>query len=516
MIDVYISALEIVFSPFSLIAIAVGVGIGLTFGAIPGLSGVTAVGLLVPFTYAMEPTTAILMMVGVYCAATMSGAITAILFNIPGDVMAVATTFDGHPMAERGEAKRALSMVIFGSVVGGLFGALALATIAPQLARVAIAFGPAEFFALAVLGLTAISVLGSGSPKTMLKAILSVLFGLFLATIGSDPVSGASRFVFGNVGLEAGIARVPAIIGLFALGEVLAVLYMSRKYKQPRDTSQLRKGAIFSFPSGEDLKQVRGTLLRAPIVGTIVGILPGSGGTLGALIGYNVEQRFAKNPESFGKGNIQGVAAPESANNAAVGGSMVPLLTLGIPGSSTTAIMLAALTLHGLRPGPLLFRDNPEMTYAIIFGLVVANIVMLFMALFLVRYLLKVLLVRTEVLCFFIVSISLVGAFAIHNRISDMWIALVLGLIGFFVKKYGFSLGGIILGLVLGNLAEDGLILGLSLAGGNWWEFLTRPVALSILLLSALLFVVPIAHQLVSARRNARNGNVAGRPSGSD
>jgi putative tricarboxylic transport membrane protein len=504
MIDVYMSALGIVFSPFSLFAIVVGVGIGLTFGAIPGLSGVTAVGLLVPFTYAMDPSSAILMMVGVYCAATMSGAITAILFNIPGDVMAVATTFDGHPMAARGEAKRALSMVIFGSVIGGLFGALALATIAPQLARVAVAFGPAEFFALAVLGLTAISVLGAGNPKTMLKAILSVLFGLFLATIGSDPVSGASRFAFGNVGLEAGLARVPAIIGLFALGEVLAVLYMSRNAKKPYDSQQLRTGQIFSFPSREDLRQVKGTLLRAPIVGTIIGILPGSGGTLAALIGYNVEQRFAKDPKSFGKGNIQGVAAPESANNAAVGGSMVPLLTLGIPGSSTTAIMLAALTLHGLRPGPLMFRDNPEMTYAIIFGLVVANLIMLVMALLLVRYLLKVLLVRTEVLCFIIVSISLVGAFAIHNRIGDMWIAFVLGLIGFFVKKYGFSLGGIILGLVLGNLAEDGLILGLSLAGGDWWAMVTRPVTFSILLLSVLLFLTPIAQEVISRRRAAR------------
>ena len=506
MLEVYITAAEIVFQPINIVAIIVGVTIGLTFGAIPGLSGVTAVGLLVPFTYAMEPSTAILMMVGVYCAATMAGALTAILFNIPGDVMAVATTFDGHPMSQRGETKRALSMVIFGSVVGGMVGAVALATVAPQLARVALAFGPSEFFALAVLGLTAIAVLGAGSARTMLKAILSVLFGLFLATIGIDPVSGASRFAVGDLGLDAGIARVPAIIGLFALGEVFAVLYMRRRrvaYSEPT----LLKGSVFSFPSWDDLKAVKGTLVRAPIVGTIVGILPGSGGTLGSLIGYNVEQRFAKDPKSFGKGNIQGVAAPESANNAAVGGSLVPLLTLGIPGSSTTAIMLAALTLHGLRPGPMLFRDSPELTYSIIFGLFVANIVMLVLALFLVRYLLKVLLVRTEILAFVIVSVSLAGAFAIHNRIGDMWVALALGIIGFFVKKYGFSLGGIILGLVLGVLAEDGLILGLSLAGGDYVEMLTRPVTAGILVVSLLFFTVPIIQEFRVRRRVSQQPN---------
>ncbi|MEW6244605.1 MAG: tripartite tricarboxylate transporter permease [Bacillota bacterium] len=482
-----LAGLLTVMQPANMLAIVVGVFIGMVFGMVPGLSGVTAVSLLVPFTYGMPPITGILLMVGVYCAATYGGSITAILFNIPGDVMAAATAKDGYPLTRKGEARRALSMAIYASCVGGLFGTLVLATVAPQFVKVALAFGSPEYFALAVLGLTVVASLGMGST---LKALLSAALGLLLATVGLCPVSGVSRFTFGQVMLQAGISFIPAIIGLFAISEVLSRMY-DREIQTPHDPEAFREARRFSIPSISDIMHTRWTIARSSVIGTVVGMLPGAGATIAAFLGYGIAQRSSDKPETFGQGNILGVAAPESANNAAVGGAMVPLLTLGIPGSASTAVILAVFILHGLRPGPLLFIRFPVLTYAIFVGMFVANLVMLFMAIALVRYLVRVLVVRYEVLSMVILAFCIVGAFAINNRLVDVWVALFCGAVGFFAKKYGYSPAAIVLGLVLGPIAEDGFINGMTITGGDLWVFLSRPVTAAILGLALLSLAFP-------------------------
>ncbi len=500
----YMMAIATVFQPVNFFAILIGVIIGLMFGMVPGLSGVTAVGLLVPFSYGMDPMAGILMMCGVYCAATYGGSITAILFNIPGDVMAVATTFDGHAMHKKGESRRALTVAIFASCCGGLIGVIALATVAPQLAKVALIFGPSEYFALAMLGLMTISTVGSGSVVKMMKALVSVVIGILLTMVGTDPVSGATRFTFGNVILEAGIASLPAIIGIFALAEMLSICYEKKQIAY--DAASLSETKKIGFlPSKKDWNETKLTILRSSVIGTIIGILPGTGATIASILGYNVDQRFSKKPEKYGTGIIRGVAAPESANNASVGGAIVPLITLGIPGSSTTAIMLAALTLHGIRPGPILFQTNIIFVNSIFVGLFIANILMVVAALALVKYLVRVLLIKSEVLSFIIITICLVGAFAVNKRMLDLWIVIFCGLIGFFIKKYGFSAGAMVLGLVLGELAEGGLIRGLSLYEGNVITMLMRPVTFVVLLISVIIAISPIIQDIRRAKRGGEN-----------
>lgn len=482
------AGLATVFLPANLLAIVSGVLIGMIFGMVPGLSGVTAVSLLVPFTYGMAPLTGILLMVGVYCAATYGGSITAILFNIPGDVMASATAMDGYPLARRGEARRALAMAIYASCLGGLFGTIVLATIAPQFVRVALSFGSPEYFALAILGLTVVASLAVGSP---IKALISAVLGLLLSTVGLSPVAGVSRFTFGKIMLQAGIAFLPALIGLFAISEVLSRMY-DRELNTPYDPAAFAEARRFSVPSRSDIRETRWTILRSSVIGTVVGMLPGAGATIAAFLGYGVAQRSSRNPESFGQGNILGVAAPESANNAAVGGAMVPLLTLGIPGSATTAVILAVFILHGLRPGPLLFVRFPVMTYSIFIGMFVANLVMLAMAISLVRYLVRVLTVKYEVLSVVVLVFCIVGSFAVHKRVVDIWVALFCGVIGFFAKKYGYSPAAIVLGLVLGPIAEDGFVNGMTIAGGSLVAFFTRPVTALVLGLALLSLALPV------------------------
>ncbi|MEW6082609.1 MAG: tripartite tricarboxylate transporter permease [Bacillota bacterium] len=489
----------------NLLAIALGVVIGLIFGAIPGLSGVTAVGLLVPFTYGMSPVTGLLLMIGVYCAATYGGSISAILFNMPGDVMAAATVIDGYPMTLKGEAQRALAMAIFASFVGGIIGTVILSLVAPQFVKVALTFGSPEYFALAMLGL---AIVGSIGAKSQVKALLGVTFGLWLSTIGLDPVSGISRFTLGNAMLQAGIGFIPAIIGFFAFSEIFARLY-DKHINKDFDPKVIKDARILNFPPRRDITENAGTILRSSLLGNFVGILPGAGATIAAFLGYGMAARFSKRRQDFGTGIVEGIAAPESANNAAVGGAMVPLLTLGIPGSATTAVMLSVMILHGLRPGPLLFQRMPDLTYSVFVGMFLANVVMLVFGMFFVRFLIRLLLVRFEVLSLFIFVFCVFGAFSIYNRFVDVWVMFACGILGFFAKKFDFSIAAIILGLVLGSIAENGFVNGISVTRGDFGAFFIRPITLIILVFSVLFLITPFLLDFIRCRKEIAARKVA-------
>ncbi|WP_096203164.1 tripartite tricarboxylate transporter permease [Bacillus sp. FJAT-45350] len=502
MVENLLLGVQIVFQPNHFLMVLLGVVLGIIFGTVPGLSGVTAISLLIPFTYVMDPISGFLVMVGIYCASVYGGGISAILFNTPGDAPAAITTLDGYPLTQKGQANRALGMAVFASLVGGLFSTIFLALLAPQAAKVALTFGAPEYFALGVLGLT---VVASIDNKNQIKALISVLIGLFLAIIGLDVVTGVSRYTFGTSFLQAGIDFIPAIIGLFALSEVLMRFHQKIFNKElPKGDGDI-KG--FSLPEKSDIKKVRKTLFRSSVLGSLVGVLPGAGATIASFLGYGSAIRASKDKDSYGKGNIDGVAAPEAANNAAVGGAMVPLLTLGIPGGAVTAVILSAFLIHGLKPGPLLFQQNPDIVYSMFVGMFVANILMAILVLISIKYIVKILRVPYEFLGISILMLSILGTFAINNRMGDVWIMFFFGIVGFFLKKYNFSIAAIILGLVLGGIIENGLRQGLMMTDGSIVAFFARPISGTILVFTILALFAPILKGMLERRIMNRNNN---------
>lgn len=486
--DLFLLGLQEVLQPQHIALVLIGVVTGLVFGTIPGLSGVTAVALLVPFTYHMSAIAGLLTMVGIYVAATCAGSLAGIMFNMPGDAPGAATARDGFPLTRQGQARRAISIAIFSSFAGGIIGTLLLALVAPQFIQVALTFGSPEYFALALLGLTVVASIGT---ESQLKALIAVLFGLFLATVGADPIWGIDRFTFGEPMMRAGIDFIPAIIGFFALSEIFTRLY-ERHQQHDYSGSALANTPRFAWPAWQDIRHTFRTILRSSILGNIVGMLPGAGATIAAFLGYGVEAQVSRKPEKYGKGELRGVAAPESANNAAVGGAMVPLLTLGIPGSATAAVMISVFILHGLQPGPLLFRSMPELSYAIIVGMMFANVFLIIVGAMLVRPLIRILTIRFELISVVIITFCVIGTFALNNRIGDVWVMFACGVFGFFTRRYGYPAAAIILGLVLGGIAENGLVNGLSISGGSMVAFVTRPVTSLILGLGLIFLLLPI------------------------
>jgi putative tricarboxylic transport membrane protein len=486
-----------VLEPFHLFLMVLGVLIGLVFGTIPGLSGVTAVALLVPFSYVLGAESAIIMMVGVYMATCTAGSLAGTLFNMPGDVMGAATARDGFPLTQKGQVGRAISIDVTASAMGGLIGTILLVLIAPQFLRIALEFGPPEFFAMAMLGMMCVASLTMGS---VVKALIAGAFGLLLATVGLDPVSGALRFTFGVQQLQGGIDFIPAIIGFFAVAEILHILYYGRT-STLYTRADIAKMPRFALPARADLRATRFTILRSALLGNFVGMLPGAGSTVAAFLGYGIEVQVSGHPERFGKGEIRGVAAPEAANNAAAAGSMVPLLTLGIPGGAVTAIMLGVFILNGLRPGPLLFRDAPEIASSVFGAMLVSSVVVLIVGLLAVRLLARLLTIPFEVFSTMVLVFAVVGTFAIFNRTIDLGVMLVCGVLGFFAKKYEFPIAAIVLGLVLGDIAEIGLVNGIGVSRGDWGVFFTRPYTLGTLVLAFLLMLLPLLWWYLARRQ---------------
>jgi putative tricarboxylic transport membrane protein len=417
------------------------------------------------------------------------------------------TTLDGYPMAQKGEAGKALGVGLLCSLLGGLFSVVILILLAPPLADLALEFGPAEYFALAILGLSCISSLGA---KSQIKAIVSGLLGLLLATVGLDQITGMQRFTFGTDMLQGGINFIPAVIGLFAASEVYNQI--SRKHYETGivDPEKTMKKVKVELPRFSELWPIKWSMLRSAIVGTWIGILPGVGATTAAIVGYAQAVRFSKHPERFGTGIIEGVAAPETANNAATGGAMVPLLALGIPGSATTAIMVGAFYLHGLQPGPMFLQQNRPLAYTIFAGMALANVIFFVLGFFAIKAFAKLLRIRYPYLAANILAFCAVGATAMGD-LYGVRMMFLFAILGFFMEKYGFPVAPMVLGLVLGPIAEPGLRRALLIADYDVWLVLTRPLTAFFLILSVVSLLTPVIRGFIAKKKNGQAMNFSAR-----
>ena len=480
-----------IMEPLNFLSVFVGVLGGMIIGAMPGLTAPMGVALLIPFTYGMMPVPAITMLVSLYCGATFGGSIAAILVHAPGTPAAAATTFDGYPLAQKGQAGKALGMACISSGLGGLFSVVVLILLAPVLAEIAIKFGPPEYFALSIFGLSMISSLGS---QSVVKNLLGGTIGVFISCVGMDSISGFSRYDFGLTHLMDGISFIPVMIGLFAATEIFRQAEGGiRKVVIDRKISGL-------LPTWKEIKSVKTTLVRSSLIGTFIGILPAEGGTVASFIGYNEAKRFSKTPEKFGTGCLEGIAGPECANNAATGGAMIPTMALGIPGSGTTAVILGALLIHGMRPGPLLFIQNADVVYAVFIGMFFANLMFLGLGLGGAKIFSQILRVPNYVLSPIILVLCVVGTYALHNNMADVWIMLICGLIGYKMKSYGFAAAPIVLGLVLGGLIEVSLRRSLIVFDNNPFVFFTRPWSLAFIILTVLGLCMPLITSWLGTR----------------
>ena len=475
--DSFLSALATVTDPYLLLVVVGGTIGGVLVGALPGLTSTMATALLVPFTVFLDPIPAIAMLAALYCAGTFGGSITAILINAPGAPAAAATSLDGYPMAQRGEAGRALGMATIASTIGGIFSVLVMVAAAPMLARMAYNFGPPEYFALALFGLSMLASISKGSPT---RNLIGGAFGVLLATIGLDFTTGVERFTFGFPELTEGINFIPVMIGIFGGAELLTQAG-SLNVVYDRVTSIAVK-----LPTRADFKRCAGTIARSCGIGTFIGILPAEGGTIAAMIGYNEARRWSKTPDEFGSGCIEGIAGPEAANNSATGGAMVPTLALGIPGSGTTAVILGALMVKGLRPGPYLFQEQPDLLYGIFAAMLIANVMFLGIGLVGAKLFARITLIPRTFLWPAVFSLAVVGSYALEQSVTDVYIMFVFALLGYIFKRFGFAPAPIIMGVILGGMVENTLKQSLLLFDMNWLMFLGRPICLTFFALTIL------------------------------
>ena len=455
---------------------------GILVGALPGLNATNGVALLLPFTITMEPISAIAVLTTIYCAATFAGAVTAILINTPGTSASATTCLDGYPLAQRGEAGRALGMAAVSSTIGGIISVLCLMAAAPLLAGAAYKFAPPEYFALTVFGL---SMLASIGEESSIKSIMSGAFGVLLATVGIDLLTTVERFTFGINELTEGIGFVPVMIGVFGIAELLAQAGQLGIF---RERITLR---AIQLPSKADYKKTWKAILRSSGIGTFIGILPAEGATIASMIGYNEAKRWSKTPEEFGKGSIEGIAGSEAANNSATGGAMVPTLALGIPGSPTAAVILAGLMVHGLRPGPTMFTEQSTFVFAIFWSMLLVNVLFFFIGLYGARIFARATLIPLTILWPMVFLFSIVGAYALDQSMIDVWISLIFGVIGYLMRRYGFSVVSLAIGLILGGMLEKRLGQSMVMLDEQWWLIATRPLSLFFLVLTVLALAGP-------------------------
>lgn len=485
MLEYLILALQ----PLNLVLAAAGVVAGVAIGAIPGLTATMAVAVLVPFTFTMPADSALIVLAAIYMGAIYGGCFAAILVNTPGTPSSIATTFDGFPMAQRGEGRLALSLATIASVFGGLFSVIVLLLLAPPLARVALAFGPPEYFWLAILGFTLIASLSEGN---LLKGLMGACIGLLIAFVGSAVIGGDMRFTFGQPALVGGVHVVVALIGLFCIPVVLDMA------SRPDPHLRLADGG-----DGPGLRAalvaVRGqkaNLVRSAGIGTLVGALPAAGGAIASLLAYSEARRSAPDPDAFGKGAPGGIIASEAANNGTVGGGFIPTLVLGIPGTPPDAIILGALMVHGVRIGPNLFTEHSTIVYTFIFGLMIATIIMLPVGLLIGRYAFGLIAsIPKTALVPGVLLMTVLGTYAIHASLVDVMLMLGLGLVGWFLQRAGFPPAPIVLGVVLGAIAEQGFVQSVLIgtaAGNVWGVFFGRPIALGIIALILLGLIGPM------------------------
>lgn len=492
----FFSGLSVIFNnPLSLIWVFIGVIVGIIFGAIPGLSATMAIAIFLPITYSLTAIEGMGTMMGLYIGGISGGLISAILLNIPGTPSSVATCFDGRPLALQGHADKALGVGILFSFVGTLIGIVALVFISPILASLAIRFGPQEYFAVALFSVVLIIVLSS---ENMIKGLMTGVLGLILSTVGMDPVVGMPRFTLGTITLKSGFNILTVLVGLYAISEVLNTCTDST-LQQPLDVPKIKMRG-FGITMTEFIRQL-GNAFRSAMIGLGIGILPGIGGGTSNLIAYTVAKSQSKNPEKFGKGEISGLIASETANNATIGGAMIPLLTLGIPGDTTTAMVLGGLMIHGIIPGPLIFETHGNLMYAIFIFMLIASFLMLIVETLGIRAFVKVLTVPKNILMPLIVVLCVIGAFGTNNRIFDVGAIIFFGFIGYFLSKLDFPLPPLVLGFILGGTLEMNLRRGLSMTNDRFLPFLLRPISGTFIVLTFLFLAFSVYKQIKKSNK---------------
>lgn len=487
-----VGGFTVALTPENLLYAFLGVFLGTVIGVMPGIGPTAGMGILLPVTYSLPPVSAMIMLAGVFYGAQYGGSTTSILLNLPGEATSVITAIDGNMMAKQGRAGKALGIAAIGSFIAGTISVVGLMVVAPALVVVALSFGPHEYFSLMVLGLTMLTYLTGASAS---KALAMGAFGLLLGTVGADPMTGARRFTFGQAELIEGVSFIPVVMGLFALSEIF---YNERHgVKGEVVTNRIRD----LWPSPQDLRDSIGAILRGTGIGFVLGVLPGAGVLISTFLSYTVERRLSKTPERFGQGAIQGVAGPESANNAASGAALVPLLALGIPSSAVTAIMLGALILHGMRPGPLLMSQHPELFWGLVASMYIGNVMLLILNLPLVGLFASILRIPYRYLWPLIMLFTLVGVYSTDNSAFDLLVLVAFGLIGWILREADYPMPPIVLGLVLGPMMEQALRQALIASRGDFADFVTRPLSAVLLLAAALVAFSPLVTCLLKRSR---------------
>ncbi|MCT4619978.1 MAG: tripartite tricarboxylate transporter permease [Marinisporobacter sp.] len=480
LLDGFLVALQ----PYHLLMVTIGGILGTIVGMLPGLGPATGVAVLLPITFSMGPTAALITMTGVYYGAMFGGSRSSILINTPGDGAALAATFDGYPMAMKGKAESALAISAIASFIGGTIAAVFMVALATPVSRFALKFGPAEYFLLMV---AALSMTASMSKNNVLKGFISMILGLIIGTVGIDAQSGVERFTFGVLELQTGIDFLIVIIGIYALGEVFKSF---KVINEGTKKAQTKFGKIWI--SKEEWKRSKWPILRSAPLGFIIGALPGAGGTMASLMSYNNEKQMSKHPEEFGKGAIEGLAAPESANNAASVGALIPMLTLGIPGSGTTAVMMGALLMLGIQPGPLLFTQNPDIAWGLIASMFVGNIILAIINIPLAGALVRVLAIPPKILYPIVLSLAFVGTYAISNSVIDFYLLILFGILGYFMTKVKMPTAPMILAAIVGGTMEQSFRQALKISDGSMSIFYESTLAISLIVITILSIVYPM------------------------
>lgn len=481
------------------IMVVLAVVLGTIFGALPGVSATMAVALGLTFTYTMEPIPAIVFLVAIYCASITGGSITAILFKIPGVPSSAPTTFDGYPMAQRGEAGKALGVALIASAIGGLFSAICMFLLSQPLTQAALQFGPSDLFAVTFMGLSILTCLDG---KNVLTTIISGLLGLLLACVGQDKMYAVQRMTFGSQQLLAGVEMIPVLIGLFAVTEVLK---QTTKRSKLDAKDGVGGGKVNTkMPSFKELKAIKWLMARCSVVGTVIGILPGAGATIASFLCYTMETKISKHPEKFGTGIIDGVAASEAANNAATGGAMVPLLSLGIPGGNAAAVMMSALVLKGVQLGPLLLVNQPQYLSASFASMIVANIIMVVVAIFIAKIFAQILAIPYAYLGPIIVMLAIIGSYATQMSIADVQIMVIAGVLGIVIKVCHFNSAALVLGLVLGSMCEQNFSRAYTMTRGDLGAMFLRPIAGPIMIFCVIMLLAPVVMPIIKKHRGQK------------
>lgn len=491
--ELVLQTITTVFQPLNFVLVLAGVLIGTLFGAIPGLTATLAIALLSQLTFSMDAISSMLLLLGIYAGGMYGGSITAITLRAPGAPANAAVVDDGYALTMQGKGGLAIGISNVAGVIGGLMSCIAMIFLAPLLAKFALLFGPAAFFAVMVFGLSAVFAV---SGKSFLKGMFSALLGLLLATVGYDPILPFARYNFGQAQLTRGLSFLPAVIGMFAFAEVIRLV---TEYKGEENLEQIKVDRV--WPTWKEIKESMRFMIRGGILGILIGILPGAGGTIASYVSYGDVQRNTKHPELIGKGSLEAIAGPESANNAVSGGAMIPMLTLGIPGDSVTAVLLGAMMIQGIQPGPLLFKQHLDVVYPIFAGMILSNIALLFIGMIVVRPISRIAMIKKPLLIAFLMIFGVIGAFASSNSLFDVLVAIVFGFLGYFMDRYGFPIAPVVLGMILGPMLENSLRQALITSEGSLMIFITHPISAVFLAIAAITSISMIIREIRAGKK---------------